>query len=210
MPTQSLVHVNNNIICAMDIETTGRDPERHEIIHIACVPLDNNLEIRRDLPIFEAKIAPKRLDTIELDALDVSKSRLQDIIDTGIDSMAASDLFESYFERLRLPKDKRIIPLGHNIAAFDLAFLRSWLGYTSFACCFNGLTRDTLQVANYINDVCDFHGNPTPFPKLRLADVAHVLNIDTSRFKAHDPVCDAYLAALVYKKLLFHEVIAIV
>lgn len=210
MTTKSMVHLNNNLLCALDIETTGLDPYTHDIIQLALVPLDANLERRKDLPFIDFKIAPRRLERIDMQALNVSQTTLQECINSGMPSEKAADLLEDWFFRsLRLADNKRIVVLGHNVAAFDMQFLRTWLGETMFSVMFSGHTRDTLQIANFINDVCAFRGNPCPFPKLKLGEVCSAMGIDRTNFKAHDPLHDALLSSILYRKLLFHEVLTI-
>jgi hypothetical protein len=39
-----LVHLNGHLLAAIDLETTGTRPGYHEIIQIACVPLDSDIK----------------------------------------------------------------------------------------------------------------------------------------------------------------------
>ena len=39
-----LVHLNGNLMAAVDLETTGTQPGYHEIIQIAVVPLDSEFQ----------------------------------------------------------------------------------------------------------------------------------------------------------------------
>lgn len=204
-PTKSMVHLNNNLLCAIDIETTGRDPAFHEIIQIAIIPLDNWLEPSKDLPVFDQKIRPNHMHRVEQDALAISRIELQDICNVGLDKEKVFDLFTYWFQRLNLGLHKKIVPLGYNVAAFDVPFIQQWFGPLSYSEYFHGFCRDAMVVANYLNDVSDFHAEQTPFSELKLRAVAKAVDIEVIDGRTHDALYDAYLAAQVYKKLITHH-----
>jgi len=207
MATKSLVHLNNNMMVSLDIETTGLRPGFHEIIQIAMIPLDNWLEPRKDLPVFDLKICPEHLGRIDYDSLEVSKQTIQDVMDTGLPSVKVQELFEYWFERLRLPEGKKLVPLGMNIAEFDLQFIQHWLGYKAYKNYFFGHPRDLMMIACYLNDVSDFHAEQTPFNKVGLKDIARKLDIEVLEGLHHDALYDAMLTAQCYKKICFHPLL---
>lgn len=207
MATRSMVHLNNNLLCAVDTETTGTDPNYHEIIHLAIIPLDNWLEPRKDLPLFDIKIQPQYMHRVDFKALEISRNKLQEICDSGLESEKAYELFTHWFDKLKLGLYKKIVPLGHNVSTFDMPFIRQWMGNASYETYFHGFARDTMVVANYLNDVSDFHAEQTPFTELKLRAVAKALDIEIFDGMTHDPVYDAYLAAQVYKKMLTHHLL---
>lgn len=205
MATRSLVHVNNNIVCSLDVETTGLNPTYHEIIQLAIIPLDNWLEPRKDLPLLDLIIKPQHIHRIDEEAMTVNKIRLNDIIQKGIPTETAKMLFEHWYKKLRLQENKRIMPLGFNCAGFDLPFIREWLGFTMAGEHFHGFCRDVLQAVNYLNDVADFHAEEVPFPKLKLRDVANRVGIEVET--VHDAVYDSYICQQTYKRLLSHQLL---
>lgn len=203
--TRSMVHLNNNILCAIDLETTGLRPEYHEIIQIAIVPLDQNLEPRADLPIFDQKIRPAYPHRVDYEALRVSRTQLNDICNTGLPGEKVFDLFTYWFNKLKLGLYKKIVPLGYNCASFDMNFIYHWMGRESYQSYFHGYTRDVMLLANMLNDVSDFHAEQTPFTELKLRAIARSVGVEVIDGQTHDAVYDAYLAAQVYKQMLTHH-----
>jgi DNA polymerase III epsilon subunit-like protein len=173
------------------------------------LPLDNNLEGRKDLPPFDIRMRPNYIDRIDLDSLRITRQRLNEILDTGIDPEKGVELFQYWFQSLKLPLNKRIMPLGYNISLFDLPFIKHWLeeGGASYDEHFSYVVRDAMQVCTFLNDVSDFHVEQTPFNKLRLSTVAGKLGIEVFQDATHDPLYDAYIAKEVYKKLLNHHLL---
>lgn len=202
MATKSLITINNNLMCGLDLETTGKDPEYNEIIQIALLPLDANLNPRKDLPAFDFKIKPKYPERIDLEALRVSRNDLHDILETGHDSDKVLEIFYAWFEKLHIGASRKIVPLGHGISFFDLNFIRVWLGgIANFQHYFFGIPRDTMTVAAYWNDRNEFQAEQTLFPKLTLREMCRKLEVDVKEGLTHDALYDAWLAAQCYKKL---------
>lgn len=210
MPTKSLVHANNNLVCAVDVETTGTEIGWHEMIQVVFLPLDNNLNARKDLPPFDIRLRPNYLERIDLESMKVNRSQLQTILDTGIDQEKGIDLFEHWFQKLKLADGKRIMPLGHNIALFDLPFIREWMGPKMFNSYMSYVIRDTMTVCNFLNDVSDVEAEQTPFNKLRLSYVAKKLDIEIFDQGTHDALYDAHISAEVYKKLMSHHLLDVI
>ena len=207
MGNKSLVHLNNNLMCAIDLETTGRVPGYHEILQLAIIPLDNWLEPRKDLPLFDIFMRPNHLDRIDMESLEITKLELHNVITRGIDPEKARELFEHWYSKLNIPDNKRIVPLGFGIAMFDVPFLIHWLEHSLYQTYFHGFPRDALLVANYLNDVADRHVETVPFPKFKLKEIARALGIEVFDSETHAALYDAYIAAEVYKKLLSHDLL---
>ena len=201
MPIKTMVHLNHNIMCAVDVETTGLEEGYHELIQLACIPLDNNLHTREDLPIFDIYVKPNHVDRITPDTMKFNRDLITRCIEQGIERFAAIELFEHWFQSLNLPDKKSIVPLGH-CYPFDRGFIRNWMGHQAYDTYFFGHSRDTLSVASFLNDRADFHGNGCPFPKLGLSQIASRVQVEVIRDRTHDAVYDAYITAQVYRKLL--------
>lgn len=201
MGTKSLVTINNNLMCAMDVETTGLDPFFHEIVQICFLPLDQNLMPSKVHKCFVQKIKPRYMDRIDLKAMTVNQTTLYDIIETGITYDHSIDLFAYWFDHLKLDDKKSIVPLGHNLY-FDMPFIHNWLGPEAYRRYIFGHVRDTQAIAAYLNDRAEFHAEEPPFPTLKLKELCRKLGITIIEDGCHDALYDAYLTAQVYKKLL--------
>lgn len=207
VPDKSAIHMNNHLVCAVDVETTGTDPSFHEIIQLALLPLNSKFEGHNTYVPFDIKMVPDHLERIDMKALEVSKTQLQDIIVTGIPQEKGRDLFEYWFQRLNLGHTRRIILLGHNNTFFDNAFIQKWLGPTSYATYFDARSRDVMTVCNYLNDLADVKQHNIPFPKMKLRDVANALQVELYDTETHDALYDAMIAAKCYNKLLRHYIV---
>lgn len=202
MTTKSLITINNHLMCALDLETTGKDPSFHEIIQIALLPLDADLQPRKDLPVFDFKIKPDYPERIDMQALRISNSDLHTILETGHNQEKVREIFYAWFSKLNIGASRKIVPLGHCIAAFDIHFIREWLGgIENYQHYFHGFVRDTQAVAIYWNDRNEFQADQTMFPKLTLKEMARKLEVEVQDEMTHDALYDAWIAAQCYRKL---------
>lgn len=208
--SNSMEHWNGDQMCVVDIETTGLDPAWNEIIQIAIVPLDSNIKPRKDVLPFYIEIAPEHPERMAVEAMEVSKLRVAEIVLRGHDPEKAKDLLTEWVAKLKLPctkygTPKRILLLGHNIS-FDKAFILRWLGVDMFNEIFDSRIRDTMIAALYLNDRAGMHVNPVPFPKVNLAWMAKTFTIPHEQ--AHDALQDCLVTAEVYRKLICQGLIA--
>lgn len=200
----SMVHWNGNQLCAIDIETTGTIPWFHEIIQIAILPLDSNLEPRKDIFPFDIKIAPNHPKRVDREAIKVNKINFAKLMKDGFDSDKSIDLLLEWVKKLKLPctkygTPKRIIPLGHNFL-FDSYFIKYWLQPTQYNEIFDGRYNDTMIIANFLNNKAAVHAEKVPFPKVNLRYMCSKLNISYER--GHDALQDCIMTAKVFKILV--------
>jgi DNA polymerase III epsilon subunit-like protein len=194
-----MIHLNGHIICVIDTETTGLNPDVNEIIEISVLPLDFNLEPRKDVPFFDIQIKPENEDAIDHDAFKVNKTDFYKLMQTGMDKYDAAELFVEWFDKLKLAENKRIMPLAHNWS-FDCEFIKKWLGPKTFHYHIDGRYRDSMSTAQYINDRADSKGQSIPFPKVNLGYIASQLKIPHDN--AHTALGDCIVTGQVYKELI--------
>lgn len=195
----SLINLNGHMLCAIDVETTGRIAGYHEIIQIGVVPLTSLIEPVPDINPFYIEIAPQHPERCEEGAQTIHGLDIEYLVNNCPDAWKVADLFDEWFQELPLPFDRRMAPLAHNWA-FERGFLINWLGMESFNQLFHYHPRDSMLFALSINDAANYHGLPTPFPYPGLKAMSKRYGIVNS--KPHDALCDALTEAKVYKAML--------
>lgn len=214
-PPASMQHLNGDIICAIDCETTGLDVNFHEIWELAIIPLDRDLNVlkvsnngRRILPL-DMLIKPEYPDRIDPELLRRRHADLTRAITTGFDCDQASGLLEEWVDKLDLPEGKfqgrrRIIPLGQNYR-FDKDMITAWLGEDLYKYMFSHLYRDTMTVALFLDDNAGMYADKVPYGKYSLSWLANQHNIKIER--AHRALDDAHATAKIYKKMSLRQII---
>lgn len=194
-----MITLNGNVMCAIDVETTGTIAGYHEITQVCFLPLDKDLEVRRDIVPLDMLLHIEFEDRINWDSLRISKTDFMRHQQVSIDKYVAFDLFNDWVTKLNLPPNKRISPLAHNWS-FDRGFIFDWLQPTAFGTLIDGRYRDTMAMAASINDIYDILNEPIPFPKINLSYLAATLKIEHPR--AHNALDDCITTVKVYKALL--------
>lgn len=192
-------HLNGHLLCAIDTETTGSDPRKHEIIQVAVIPLDGLLQPDAARLPFLLDMAPNYPERADPQAMDCNRRQLAELILKGADQDRAADLFVEWVERQKLGFNKRIMPLGANWP-FDREMIKEWLGPKTYEMCFDAQYRDVQTTATFLNDLASIRGLPYPFPKINLSYLCNQLRVE--RTIAHDATDDARVTAEVYKLML--------
>lgn len=196
---QGMKHLNGDLMCAIDCETTGLVAGHNDLIQVAILPLDGFLEPLKSMMPFEVLLQLKRPQNVAEDAMRVNGISLLDLATNGMDPWQAADLLVAWFEKLQLAPGKQIVPLAQNWR-FDSAFLLDWLGRETFDLLFSRRHRDTMVAAAFLNDRADFQNVPCPFPHLQLSYLAKHLNVE--QLKAHAALDDALTTAKVYAAMM--------
>lgn len=203
-PHGGMVHLNGNLLCAVDVETTGVRPGYNDLIQVAVVPLNADLTPLKTVMPFYMNIKPDYPENIDYKALQVTKLTLAEIMLYGIDKWRAAELFREWFEKLNLPvtanNHKRIAPLWSN-GGFDKSFLVEWLGVDDYNDMFYFQERDTQAVALYMNDRFYHHAEPYPFPKVGVGYLSSTFDITNE--KAHDALSDCLTTAQIYRRMMY-------
>jgi DNA polymerase III epsilon subunit-like protein len=200
----AMQHWNNNICCVMDTETTGLDPAYHEVIQFCCLPVDSNFVPMKGILPFYCNLKPEYPERVDPKALEINKLKLTDIMVNGLERMQAAALFEKWFEKLNIRCNKfgnpnKITALGQNLA-FDIPFVKAWLGVEEYERYFHYHYRDTMIAALACNDRAAMRTEKVPFSKVSLQYMATTLGVPTDR--AHDALQDCLTTAEVYRRIL--------
>jgi DNA polymerase III epsilon subunit-like protein len=201
--SNSLEHFFGEQLVAVDTETTGTDPEKHEVWQWSIVPLNADMEPID--PVFDCYIKPERPEDADPAALRVNGSGYKKALLHGLTKEAALRYFEEWVKRLNLPYEKngvvrkRMIPLGHNYIAFDKPFLESIMGKPMYENYFSHHPRDTMAVANFMNDHAVMNGKEYPWSKVGLESMCNKEGIETPN--SHNSLWDCLATAKLYKRL---------
>lgn len=198
MIPDSLLNLNGELLCAVDVETTGLIPGYHEIIQIAVVPLNSEIEQYPGLKPFYINIAPEHPGRMS-GAEGVHGISLDDLMSYGVSLETSLEMFDQWYKSLDLPFMKRLVPLAHNWA-FERSFLLHWMGLEAFSDLWSGHPRDTLVIASFVNDLAAWHGKDCPFNRLNLSSVCKIMGVDL--VDAHDALGDCLATAAVYRTML--------
>lgn len=194
-----MAHTNGNLLCAVDVETTGFIPDYHDIWQFAVLPLDSQINPNQKIPPFYINMKLKRPENIDPQALMIGKMEFAQLQQHAIDPWKAVDLFETWFNNLGLPLGKKIMPIGSNWL-FDRGHIMAWLGGpVSFDHFFHFHYRDTQAVALFINDRFDQFCERPPFPKVGLGYLGGMLKVPN--LKAHDALQDCVQTGGVYREM---------
>lgn len=200
----SSIHLNMNLLCCVDVETTGLDFSRHEILQICILPLGPDLIPTREFPFFYVKIKPEKIEEIDDGALKLHRRLVTDCLLHGMERWSAVARLEEWFSRLKIPPRKSIVPLGCNYGGFDRDFLREFLGGpASYRGIFRDDYRDVMLAALHHNDLADWHTERCPFPKVNLRYLASQLGIQ--HIGRHDAMSDCIITAEVYRRMMRYK-----
>lgn len=194
-----LVHLNGCLMAAVDLETTGTRPGYHEIIQIAVVPLDSNFEPLADVRPFYTHVKPKHPERESAGAKNKHKIPMTELLLNAPESEQVADWLFEWYEALKLPFKKCLVPLAHNWA-FESSFLKAWLGVEQTDLIFHSHARDGMLYAIGLNDKAAFAGEPVPFPRVGLGAMCAKLGI--VNHNPHDALADCLAEAKVYHALL--------
>ncbi len=200
-----LVHLNGNKLCVIDTETTGLNPDVHEIIELCILYLDSFFRIDESVPPFHMFITPQKPETMDDDALRVNKVSRVDVMKRGVHPFVVVDAFDNWFTN-KLKPVKKIAPLGHNYH-FDQCFLKKFFTPDVYDTYFDYHIRDTFVAATFLNDKADFTGRQFPFPKQKLSTLCTRLMVENPA--PHTALGDCIATAKCYQKLVQSDILTV-
>lgn len=195
----SMQHLNGNLLCVVDCETTGFVPGFNCMWQICILPLNAAIKPYKGIVPFYVDMQVRRPENINFNAIKLNSGEFATRQLRAMDSWVAADLFDEWFEKLRLPVNKKIIPLAQNWP-FDREFIIDWLGRETFFQLFSPQYRDTMTAALFCNDIADFRSDRIPYPKVNLQYLCNLLAV--RNLKAHDALQDCITTAEIYRRLL--------
>ncbi len=199
----SPVHFNRNLFCAIDSESTGLDPLKHDMIQLSIIPLGPDFKPTRDFQHFEILIKPDRPENGSVEAEKVNKGLLNKALTHGFERWASVEMLRHWFYSLKLPERKKIVPLAANYQ-HDRDFIREWMGgQASYEEIFRNDYRDVQEAARVVNDMCDWASERIPFPKQNLSYLCSTLGVEN--INKHDASGDALATAEVYRRLMRYK-----
>ncbi len=173
--------MRNHNLAFIDIETTGLDVTKHEIIEIGVVITTPTLEI---VEKFELKIKPENIGNADPVALKVNHYKRED----WENALSPSDAMQT----LSL-KVEDCIMVGQNVS-FDIGFLEYNFNKNNIKNPMHYHKLDTISIAwaklHKKKDITHFS----------LRELCKHFGIENER--AHSALSDAYATYLLYKKLM--------
>lgn len=198
MVPDSLLNLNGDMMAAVDVETTGSLAGWHEVIQIAVLPLNSEIEPSLCKP-FYLHLKPDHPERAQKQAMKVNGLDIEWLINNGIDRWRGADLFDEWFQSLDLPFNKRLCPLAHNWA-FERGFLLDWLGLETMDALWHPHVRDTQRVAIMFNDAAAYHGKKIPFGSVSQKSLCKKFAIENAN--EHDALADCLACAKLYRSLV--------
>lgn len=201
--SKNMVHLNNNLMCSTDCETTGLRVGYHEITKIAFLPLNEKLEPHETYLPFDLLIRPEHPERMEKGVPMRAKRIMAEAVEIGHPAEVAFELFERWFTELGLHEKRRIVPLAYNWP-FENVWYRQWMGQENFSYYIDSSYRDLFSLTYMMNDRSDFNGEKLTFPtpERKLATVCRNLGVHIDENSLHDCIYDAYITAQAYKAAL--------
>lgn len=171
----------------VDIETTGLDPEKHEIIELAIVLVRQKGDKGDDFEVieeFEVKIKPEHIGTADPQALKVNGYDPSQWVFAN----TLSEAMKAFGE-----KTKDAIFVAHNMA-FDYSFIDKAFKQTGIENQMFYAKLDTISMA-----YAKLHANPM-VEKFRLQKLCEHFGVENP--KAHSALSDTRALFEVYKHLM--------
>jgi DNA polymerase III epsilon subunit-like protein len=86
------IHLNGNLFCAVDTETTGLDPEKHSVIEVCVLPLNSDYSINKSILPFNMQMQPIPGKVVDREAMTINKIDLPKVMTSCVDAYKAADL----------------------------------------------------------------------------------------------------------------------
>lgn len=199
LESHNFVHANGNLFCAVEVKTTGLDPNKHEIYEMCIIPITNTFERSQTIPWLDIMIQPNNIESIDWGGQYkcFSTKQVREAMDKGFTRSTAFDLIMQWFNERNLG-GKRIVPVGCNYV-FDSHFIKTNFGETFYNhIFFDHMARDVCVIAQFLNDISWLRSEKYPFPLYNLQWLVSALKIKML-VKGHSAVVDAAKVIEIYR-----------
>jgi DNA polymerase III epsilon subunit-like protein len=188
-----------NEFIAIDVETTGLNPELHEITQLAAVVLNDEFKPRADVPFFNIEIRPQYPERASAKALSKSHQTLENLMINGLDHETAVHVWIDWLYKVVGYTGKLAVPVGYNFY-FDRDFLIAFMGREGYDKAIYFKPRDVMGMLMYVSDRFEiFEYNPG-FTSFGLEKCCEILQVHNER--AHDALHDCLATAECAHRLL--------
>jgi hypothetical protein len=198
-----LITLNSNLLCVVDLNTSGPEPKYDDILQLCILPLNSNLTPFKGIVPFAVDLKPKRPENFDYERLDsyyFNTENVTKILQDGLDPYVAADRFDAWFEKFRLKHNKKLSILCYNWA-FKRAFFEEFFGPLTYDKYFDYRYRDILPAALFCNDQAEFSQEQIPYPKQNIAHLASQAQIEHEK-RMRDPILNCVAIAEIYKHML--------
>jgi DNA polymerase III subunit epsilon len=168
------MHIKDAKFCAIDIETTGLNPRKDEMIAFACMPIFHMRILVRDT--FYTLIKPKRYSYDAMKYHGISKDNLMD-----------APVFEAAADGILKLLDGVLV--GHSVE-FDYGFLKMYFKKTGV-----NLKRECLDIAGIERWLRQKRRNPD----MDLSFDAMMDSYGLKQYYRHNAAADAFFAAQIFQ-----------
>jgi DNA polymerase III epsilon subunit-like protein len=185
--------------CIVDLETTGTDPSRHEIVQMVIIPLDWYFYPHNKIAPINYRIRAMKPEEIDEGATHLMGESFETHQLHAMDMMTAQENVIEWFNNLGLMDRRKLVPIAHNWP-FDREFLIEFFGRATFNELFSPTYRDTMAIGGYLMDFSGVHGKPYAFADLKLGTMCRHYEVPLRM--AHDALSDGLATAELYRCLL--------
>jgi len=190
------VHFNSNLACAISIKTSGPIPMKYEVCEITVLPLDSFYRPNKNFQLLNLSIQPIGS---EHSGTHMSEAKFLKYKSNGYPSDKSAWLFEHWYAKLNLGKEKRIIPFCYDWPLTKM-FLGDWLGFSYLDLYFSPEYRDPTCIAAFQNDMADWNSRQIPYPKTKFSYLLSQSKIEHD--KLDDTLTRARQISELYQVLL--------
>jgi hypothetical protein len=188
------IHLNNHLLCAMACRTSGPNPQLHELLELACIPLQSNWKVDKRFGIYNIELRPE-YPQYTIRGEDYQRYKL-----AGLSREKALELFDNWFEKFNMRSGKKIVPICHDWPIIS-QFLLKWMGWEDYRAYFHESDyRDPRVAALYANDRADINNEQVIYARTALNSITS--RNECERTKRSDVLHKAKVTAEVYGNML--------